>query len=160
MAGSRKRKRPPRLCLKVLFSLTPGFSPVTGAHQKLQQPFQRFHFTVDYSTRRYLRLGQKKPLKTVPPFFRPGVTGLKPGLNERSRRWLRQGFLRMFLNPVNPCLLIHHPRQNLHCLSHFFIRIEEMRRHAQADSGAAINKKSSFGQALNHSGAIFNVDHD
>jgi hypothetical protein len=41
-------------------------------------------------------LGQKKPLKTVLNILRAGVTGLKPGLNERSRSLVEATFLRRF----------------------------------------------------------------
>ena len=51
-------------------------------------------------------------------------------------------------------------RQNPHRLLHLFIRIEEMRRHAQTDGGAAIDENFSLCEALDHSRPVFDMDHD
>ncbi len=50
-------------------------------------------------------------------------------------------------------------RKNSHRLAHLFIRIEKMRRHAQADTGTAIDKDFSLVQALDHRRSIVDADH-
>src|SRR5262249_31994191 len=57
-----------------------------------------------------------------------------------------QGFY--VINVASP--LLDQLSQNFHRLFHFFIGIEKVWGHAQANSGTAINKNFSFSEALHH----------
>src|SRR5262249_45547414 len=79
---------------------------------------------------------------------------------EENNRYFADYRIKLEVMPCKiSCIRLNQFRQNFHRLFHFFIRVEEMWRHAQANPGTAINKNFSFSQALHHRGSVFDVNH-
>src|SRR5258708_484590 len=73
--------------------------------------------------------------------------------------WARLSVLRPLADRMSALQRSHQIRQNPHRLPHLFIRIEKMRRQAQADAGAAVDENFFRRQTLDHPRTVFNVNH-